>query len=74
MNIVHTIGVNNLLSTFNDLFVLNDLIKKRYNELPEKTNNGGEDLDFFIIKFTNIKLYICKNETNGLTVMLPDEY
>lgn len=57
-----------------DITALSNLIVKKFWELPDICADGGNDKDFFSLSFLGTKLFVARNEIDGLTVMLPEEY
>jgi len=73
-NQVITRGVK---ATFEPQNALSDLwvaTLEAFKKEPVESNDGGNDKTFFSFVFKGTKLFAAKNELNGLTVMLPEEY
>lgn len=49
-------------------------IQEQYDLMPEVSTDGGNDKTFFTVNWKHTKFFVAKNETDGLTVMLPEEY
>lgn len=73
-NIIFTKGVMNnekLKDRISDLWVN---VLENYRNQPSISVDGGNDRDFFSFIFIGVRMFACKNELDGLTIMLPDEY
>jgi len=51
-----------------------EAVKTELAKQPEHSEDGGNDKDFFSLTWRGTKFFAVRNETNGLTVMLPEEY
>jgi hypothetical protein len=70
----NTVGVQ---AKFEKLNALGDLwveVVEQFKNQPDVCFNGGNDKEFFSFKFLGVKLFAARNELDGLTVMLPEEY
>lgn len=82
-DLIITVGVFNLKGKgFTDgvkedyLFekTLSEAVIRELEKQPDKSCDGGNDKDFFTLIWRGTKFFVVRNETNGLTVMLPEEY
>jgi len=78
-NLVMTNGVKELIKIGNhigflDVTELNRNLMAKYDEMPDKVNNGRNDKFFFSFDLKGVKVWAVANEVDGLTVMLPEEY
>jgi len=53
---------------------LRNVVYKQYHKEKKIDVEGGTDQDFFVVQFRGRKLFVAKNEVDGLTVMLPEDY
>ena len=53
---------------------LRHAVYEEYKRLPDVCVDGGNDREFFNVQFREWNLFVARNETGGLTVMLPTEY
>jgi len=53
---------------------LRHAVYEAYKKEPDTRLDGSNDRDFFKVKFRKWNLFVARNETGGLTVMLPSEY
>lgn len=53
---------------------LGEAMVEEYNKQPDVDTKGGNDKDFFTFTWRGTKFFVARNETNGLTIMLPEEY
>lgn len=47
---------------------------EEYKKQPDVCTDGGNDKDFFTFTWRGTKFFVAKNDLNGLTIMLPEEY
>ena len=49
-------------------------VASEYDNQPDVRTNGDNDKNFFSMFYKDKKLFVARNELNGLTIMFPDEY
>lgn len=68
----NTVGIQQeFKDRLSDLWVK---VLEEFKKQPDICIDGGNDKEFFSFEFLNKKVFVAKNELNGLTVMLPNEY
>ena len=49
-------------------------VSSEYDNQPDVRTNGDNDKNFFSMIYKGKKLFVARNELNGLTIMFPSEY
>lgn len=57
-----------------DLVGLTTAVGIEYDKQPDVRVNGDNDKNFFSMEYKGKKIFVARNEVDGLTVMFPDEY